>query len=384
LHVGLNLVYLVPGETGGMEVYARELIPRLADQNPGVRFTAFISREAAERDGEQPWGDAVRSVTVPVRATNRVEWVRGEQQHLPRLAAREGVDVMHSLASTAPVWGRFARVVTIHDLIYRVHPEAHFGVRTLGMRLLVPLSARRSHRIVAVSNATKRDLVKLLGTAPDKIDVVPNGVGLTGLPEPSAEGEIRSRFGLGDRPVVLSASARRPHKNLARLLDAMALIPAQRRPMLVLPGYPTPYERELRDHATALGLDRDVRFLGWVDASDMEGLYRASSCFVFPSLYEGFGLPVLEAMSRGVPVACSDGGSLGEVAGGAALVFDPMDPGSIARSVERILTDEPLAGRLRTAGRERAQAFGWDATAEGTFAAYERALERFGAGSSSA
>src|ERR1700737_526472 len=115
-----------------MEVAARELIGALVDAAPDVRFTAFVNRETAGTPG--PWDGAMPSVTVPVRARNRVEWVRGEQLLLPRLAARAGVDIVHSLASTAPARGPFRRVVTIHDLIYRVHPEAHAGLRTLGMR----------------------------------------------------------------------------------------------------------------------------------------------------------------------------------------------------------------------------------------------------------
>src|SRR4051794_32866613 len=126
MHLGLNLVYLVPGEIGGMETYARELIPALLEERPDLRMTAFINREAAEAGGG-PWNELVPAVTVPVRARNRVEWVRGEQQLLPGLARRAGVDVLHSLATTAPGWGRFKRITTVHDLIYRILPEAHFG-----------------------------------------------------------------------------------------------------------------------------------------------------------------------------------------------------------------------------------------------------------------
>jgi len=134
VHIGLNLVYLVPGETGGLETYARELIPALVRERPDLRLTAFVSREAAAGDG--PWADLIPSVTLAVRARRRAEWVRGEQQLLPPAAARAGVDVVHSLASTAPAWGHFRRVVTIHDVIYKRYPEAHFGVRSLAMRLL--------------------------------------------------------------------------------------------------------------------------------------------------------------------------------------------------------------------------------------------------------
>jgi glycosyltransferase involved in cell wall biosynthesis len=173
---------------------------------------------------------------------------------------------------------------------------------------------------------------------------------------------------------VLSLSAKRPHKNLAGLLDAIAMMPPERRPVLVLPGYPTPHEAELRDRATALGLDDDVRFLGWTSGADVEGLFALSKAFVFPSFYEGFGLPVLEAMARGVPVACSDRASLPELAGDAALLFDPDDPGAIAAALERMLSDPAEAERLRAAGRARAARFTWAKAADLTLASYERAL----------
>ncbi len=174
--------------------------------------------------------------------------------------------------------------------------------------------------------------------------------------------------------LLLSVSAKRPHKNLARLLDALALIEAARRPVLVLPGYPTEHEAELRHRAAALGLTAHTRFLGWVDGAELEGLYASAACFVFPSLSEGFGLPVLEAMSRGVPVACSGEGAVAEVAGDAALRFDPRSPRAIADAVERLLSDAAEADRLRQAGRVHAAGFTWERTARGTLASYRRAL----------
>ena len=372
MNVGLNLIYLVPGETGGMETYARELIPALLDQRPDLRLTAFVNREAAEtREG--PWHDLIPALTVPVRARRRSEWVRGEQQLLPKLAARNGIDLLHSLASTAPGWGAFRRVVTIHDVIYRIYPEAHFGLRSSAMRLLVPLAARRSHRVIVPSRTTRDDLVRLLGLRPEKIDVVPEGV-RTGSATPLSEAEVRERHALDERPLVLALSAKRPHKNLPRLLDALALIPRGRRPALVLPGYSTPHEAELRHQIAALDLLPDVRLAGWVAPDELEGLYRTAACFVFPSLYEGFGLPVLEAMARGVPVLCSNRSSLPEVAGQAARFFDPESPQSIADAIESVLGDEREAERLRVAGLERARRFSWTATARETVACYERTL----------
>lgn len=377
-HVGLNLIFLVPGETGGMEVYARELIEALAAAAPDVRFTAFINREAAAASGG-PWKEAIEAVTVPVKARNRIEWVRGEQTLLPRLAARAGVQLVHSLASTAPAWGRFRRVVTVHDLIYARFPDAHAGIRDRGMRVLVPLAVRRSQRVIAISQSTRADLIELLGTPAQKIDVVPHGLGATRRAAPASEAAVRQRLALDDRRVALSLSAKRPHKNLVRLIGALARIPAERRPVLVLPGYPTWHEAQLHERVAALGLERDVRLAGWLSAEQLEGLWEVAELFVYPSLYEGFGLPVLEAMARGVPVACSNTSSLPEVAADAALLFDPLDEGAIAASIETLLAQPSERERLQAAGRLRAQQFTWKRAAQGTLASYERALGSAGA-----
>jgi glycosyltransferase involved in cell wall biosynthesis len=372
-HVGLNLLFLVPGETGGMEIAARELIPALLEQAPtGMRFTAFVNREAASAGG--PWGVTLPSVTVPVNATNRVQWILGEQALLPRLAATAKVDLVHSLASTAPLWGRFRRVVTVHDLIYARFPEAHAGLRAKGMRVLVPAAARRSHRVIADSLSTREDLIGLLGLPAERIDVVPLGVGAQGRARPLAEADVRARLSLGGRPVVLSLSAKRPHKNLLALIGALARIASAERPMLVLAGYPTEHEARLRERARTLGLDDDVRFPGWLSDAEVEGLWAIAAAFVFPSLYEGFGLPVLEAMARGVPVASSNASSLPEVAGDAALMFDPHDEAAIAGALARLLSDRALAERLIDAGRARAREFTWERTARATIDSYLRAI----------
>src|SRR3954464_1774068 len=217
MHVGVHLVFLVPGATGGMEVAARALVPALRDAAPGVRFRAVVNQGAADEDF------GVESVVVPVRATSRVQWVRGEQQLLPGLARRAGCDLVHSLGSTAPARGRFARVATIHDLNYLMVSDAHFGLRAAGMRVLIPLAARSSHRVIADSSSTRDDLVARLRVPPGKVDIVPLGLGRPTSSATSPD-ELRERFALGDRPVLLSLSAKRPHKNLRGLLGALSLI----------------------------------------------------------------------------------------------------------------------------------------------------------------
>ncbi len=374
MKIALNLVFLTPGEIGGMETYARELIPRLAARDD-LDLTCLVNRDCAEAGGG-PWGDLCAMEIVPVRARNRLEWVRGEQQHVPRIADRLGADLIHSLASTAPLWSRAVRVTTVHDLNFKLAPDAHFGLRGLGMGLLVPAAVRRSRRVIVDAASTRDDLGTHLHTSPSKVDVVPLAADRNIAVTPTPAAELRKRLGLGERAVVLSVSAKRPHKNLARLLEAIAAIAQAQRPLLVLPGYATPHEQELRERARALGIESDVVFLGWIAAADLEGLYALAEVVVFCSLYEGFGLPVLEAMARGIPVVTSDRSSLPEVAGDAALLVDPEDPAAIRAGIERVLGDGALAQRLSEAGRLRAATFSWERTAELTAASYARAILR--------
>lgn len=364
-----------------MEVVARGLIPALVDAAPRLRFTAFVNREAAAA-GDGPWGELVPAVTVPVHARNRVQWVFGEQALLPLLAARAGVDLVHSLGTTAPLWGPFRRVTTVHDLIYARFPDAHSGLRDRGMRVLVPAAVRRSARVLADSCSTRDDLIELLGATASRIDVAPLGLAPIHREEALSEAETRARLDLGDgRPVVLSLSAKRPHKNLLALISALALIASERRPLLVIPGYPTWHEAELRARAAELGVAADVRLPGWLPEPEIEGLWAIARAFVFPSLYEGFGLPVLEALARGVPVACARASSLPEVAGDAALMFDPHDPAAMAVAIETLLSlDDVARARTRARGVVRSEQFTWERTAQATLASYERALAAPGGG----
>jgi glycosyltransferase involved in cell wall biosynthesis len=371
MHIALNLAFLTPGTHGGLDLYARRLAEALASRED-VTLTLLLSRPTQV---DVSWRALGRVIALPVDPQRRAEWVLADQVHVPRAASRAGADLVHSLASTGPTRGRMARVVTVHDLNYLKHPDAHFGLRSVGMRILVPAAAHRSRRVIVSSHATRDDLVRLLHLDASKIDVVPLAVGHPpGAPNLSRD-RVRADIGAGERPILLTVSAKRPHKNLERLLGALSRLSPERRPLLVLPGYPTPHEKQLRERARRLGIAGDVQFLGWIPDDELEDLYRAADCFVFPSLHEGFGLPVLEAMARGLPVATSARSSLSEVAGRAALFFDPEDEVSMANAIERLLTEPDLVARLASAGPVQAARFTWAATASGCVESYRRALE---------
>jgi len=190
---------------------------------------------------------------------------------------------------------------------------------------------------------------------------------------PPALASVRERYQLGDRHTALAVATNLPHKNLAILLHAISHINPPQRPLLVLAGHDTDAP-DLRARAAAAGVAEDVRLLGALTTAELEGLYAVADCLVLPTLHEGFGLPVIEAMARSLPVACSDIPALREVAGEAALYFDPRSSAQIAAAIGELIGDPGTAARLRELGLERAAGFSWSAAAEGTLASYRRAL----------
>ena len=299
-----------------------------------------------------------------MRARSRARRVLAEQTLLRRAARRAGIDLLHNTLNTAPTFPGVPQVTTIHDVIYKRFPQTA-GRLNVGVALLVPLAARRSVRVLTVSEAAKCEIVRFLGVDPRRVDVAPNGPGIAQPAEPIAESDLRDRLGLGDAPIVLTVAAKRPHKNLERLLEAFGRLETDA--VLVVPGFETAFEPGLRERA-----GERVRFLGWVDDRTLDGLYRAATCFVLPSLAEGFGLPVLEAMVRATPVACSEIAPLREVAADAALYFDPLDVVSIAKAIETCLADRDLRSRVAAAGLKRARLYTWDRAAVATLSCYER------------
>lgn len=371
MHVGLNLLFLGP-EAAGTGRYVEELLPELVRAGRNVRLTAFVSPRVPRALLDEDWASGVDWVRLPFH--RGVLHVGAQLAALPALSAVRRLDVLHSPANVGPVVSPgVARVVSVNDLIWLHEGERWESRRAArGMRVLVGAAARAAHRVITLSRASRGDLVANLGVTEAKIDVVPLGVGPPRV-EPPPEEEVRQRFDLTGRRVVLCVAQKRPYKNLPALVRAVAEL-QDPDVVLVLPGAPTPHEAELRARAAALGVAEALRFPAWVSEEELEGLYAVAACFVLPSAIEGFGLPVLEAMQRGVPVACSDRSALREVAGDAALLFDPDDQAAVTAAVRRLLYEPQTADRLVERGLARCREFPWRRTAELTLESYERAV----------
>jgi glycosyltransferase involved in cell wall biosynthesis len=373
LRAGVNAIFLEPG-MGGLETYVLELIPALLAADPSLRLTVLCNARGRDLLERQPWAASLELRTpLASRRGLRAFYELGPLG----VSAGRHFDVLHSPALTAPLVTRAANVVVLADTTWITVPDLGRG-QAPTVRLwqaVVPPIARRADRVIAISDASARDIERHLRVPRERIDVIPLGYGgpprTPGTPEP----ELRARLGLGEGPIVLNVGAKKVHKNQMRLVQALPRIrEAVPDARLVLAGAPTPHELELRAEADRLGVGGAVAFPGYVSGPDLEGLYAAASSFAFPSLNEGFGLPVLEAMGRGLPVVTSSVSSLPEVAGDAALLVDPKSVDEIADAISRVLSDEQLRERLVAAGRRRLEVFSWSRTAQQTLASWRRAM----------
>jgi glycosyltransferase involved in cell wall biosynthesis len=366
-HVGLNALFLDPGVSGGPETYLRGLVPALAKEFPALELTLVTSRRGARTLRAEGWTDFAHIVHLPCDEGERLRRLAAEQLTLNSTAVRRRFDVLHSLASSGPVRPAVRSVVTLHDVTF-------FRMRTFGaattaaMRFSVGGAARSADALISGSAAARDETCAELGLDPARFTVVHHGAGRP--PETSAapEAALRDRFGLDGRRIVLGVGAIRPHKNQRLLVEALPHLPAD--VAVVLAGRPEHDSDALSARAHELGVADRLHVTGYLADAELEGLWRMAACFAFPTRGEGFGLPVLEAMQRGIPVACSDIPVLREVSGDVAHHFDPDDPSAAAAAVLAAMTDEHAAER----GREHARGFSWAACAQGTYAAYERAL----------
>ena len=284
-------------------------------------------------------------------------------------------DLVHALNSIVPHVGNTPSVVTVQDITFMSHPEVHAKLSRFHLRQMVPRACRRARLVIVPSRATGEELARRAGGDPSKMRVVPDGYDDARFTPREAPDDAAALDRYGIRaPYLLFLGTLEPRKNLLRLLDAFALLRAQGIPhRLVLAGGLGWGYQPVLDRLGSMGGDGNVLRVGRVADRDLPALYRRAAALVYPSLFEGFGLPVLEAMACGTPVVTSNTSSLPEVAGDAALTVAPDDVRALAEAMRRAVTDEAVARRLRAAGPVQAARFTWRETARATLAVYQEA-----------
>jgi glycosyltransferase involved in cell wall biosynthesis len=335
------------GTRGGTETYVREIYSRLG--NSDIEFVAYSSSEFAA--GENSWfpGTVIDS---GISGLNRLAWARGELTSVDRAARAHRADLIHCPANLGPIRSTVPVLLTLHDMLAFRHPE-WVPTRATGwfLRWMIARAARNARRIVTVSAAAATDIHEVLGVPGDRIAVVPN-----------AASAGHGADGVQRRPDLLfSPGNRMPHKGMATLVAAVSLIPESVRPFLAVTA--SQPSDPLRAQAARLGVIDRMIFNGWLSRPELDRLYAEATLLVLPTEFEGFGLPVLEAMANGTPVICSDLPVLREVGGDAAVYVETGSAAAMAAAIERLLADPVARAELAEAGLARSALFSWDISA---------------------
>ena len=399
-HVAIS-AHLLHGAAGyrsaGIHTYIAHLLQHLPEADPAFRYTVYTNA--------QPEIDArcarVRSSRWPTaRPAIRIAW---EQLAQPVALWRDRPDLLHAAAFVSPLMSRRPTVITVYDLSFALFPEYFRGPNQAYLRTFTRLSLKRARRVIAISDHTRRDVGRLYGVPLDRIDVAYPGVAAHFRPMPHDEVDaFRRKHNLPGR-FFLYLGTLEPRKNISRLIDAFAQITdrgigveasaglrrqarprpdsvdaghtVDREPYLVLVGGKGWLYDELFAKVKSLGLEERVRFAGFAPNEDLPLWYSAATAFVYPSTYEGFGIPPLEAMACGTPVIASNASSLPEAVGDAAVTIEPEDVSGLAQAMQRVWDDEALRVKLSQHGIARAGRFTWDATARATVESYRKALD---------
>jgi glycosyltransferase involved in cell wall biosynthesis len=363
----------VPARLTGAGVYAAKLLAALAARDD-LEVEAFCAPGSAAALA----APGLRLRPVAAARAGRPARIAWTQLLAGRAARAAGADLLHGVHYELPVAARLPQVVTVHDLTLLTHPEWHEAgkVRYFGwaMRRAVAAAAR----VLCVSATTARDLAERLDVPAERVDVTPLGTDLRPAPAERVE-TVRRRLGLTG-PYLLGLGTVEPRKDLPTLVRAFASLAAELPHRLVLAGLAGWGAGPLAAAVAASGVADRVLLPGYVPEADKAALLGGADLFVYPSRYEGFGLPVLEAMACGVPVVTTTGGSLPEVAGDAALLVPPGDPGALAAAIAKLAGDPAAHAEVAARGRRRAAGFTWERCAALTAAAYRRALAGGGAG----
>jgi alpha-1,3-rhamnosyl/mannosyltransferase len=374
--IGMNLLWLVPGEVGGSEEYTVGLLRayrQLRDEHleqDHPQLILYVNRRFA-RD-HVDLCSAFTTVVAPIDGSSRPIRVLVESTWLAWRTRRDGLDALHHGGGTMPSLRTVPGIVTLHDLQPITHPERFGPIKRFYIRWVAPRSLRAARRVVCLTRFTAGDAVALAGVAPERIALIPSGVDPVG-PAPSEDrrSAVLEGLGLSGHRFLLYPAITYEHKNHRTLLAAFARLHALNPQLrLVLTGGVGSAEPQVRAQISQLGLDPAVVRTGRIPAADLDVLYREAAITAFPSAYEGFGLPVLEAMVRGCPVVASGVGGLVEVGGPAVVHVDPFDVDAWVSSLSAVLDDDGYRARLVEQGLEQSERFRWSDSALALAALY--------------
>ena len=373
MHIAID-AHSVGAQLAGNESYAVNLIEALAEIDQTNLYTLYITKPAAIDRFASRWPNFKVRQTLPHTPLVRIPLTLSAELR------RHPVDVLH-VQFTAPPFAPCPVVTTIHDLSFEHLPETFKRRSRAQLQLTVRRTARKAALILTLSEFSRRDIIETYAVDPERVIVTP-AAAPTHFKLVADERElekIRERYGIGAN-YLLSLGSIQPRKNLTRLIEAYSWLrtsrPASRLPQLVIAGKRGWLDDEVFRAARQDGLNESVKFIGYVPEEDLPALYSGATCFVYPSYFEGFGLPVLEAMQCGAPVIAGNQTSLPEVAGDAALLFDPFDTWALGEAIARVIDHPDYRAELRARGRKRAAGFSWIATARSTLKAYESAASR--------
>lgn len=358
----------------GLGRYAESLARALLQRYPD-RFALFHNRDRSTHAIEGLEGIPTRTVRAGYKPWRLAVWL-GQLVHADFGRLVPDAELFHATEHLLMPLPDVPTVLTVHDLIYRLFPQYHKRLNYVYLNAAMPLYVRRAHAIITISESSKRDLVRLYDVPPEKVTVIYEAAGSQFRPVPvEAIATVRNRYALPEC-FMLTVGTIEPRKNLSRLLDALAMTHKKGADVkLVVVGkrgwLDEEFFRALEDHPCR----ESVQLLGYVPDDDLPCLYGAADLCVVPSIYEGFGLPVLEAMACGTPVACSRASSLPELGGDAAVYFDPISVDEMSASITRVLRDESLREEMRSRGLAQASRFSWKRAARETMEVYDRVLD---------
>jgi glycosyltransferase involved in cell wall biosynthesis len=360
----------------GLGRYAASLARSIDDEHPGsVRLFANRTSQSTipptladlpletVRAGYKPWRMAV--------------WIR-QMFSIPHSRIAAGSDLYHATEHLLPPVKSIPTVLTVHDLIYKLFPQHHKRLNYWYLNAAMPLYVRRADHVIAISESTKHDLMRLYGTPEEKISVVYEAAAPNFKPQPAERiAAVRRKYDLPDRYLLVVGSIE-PRKNLARLVRSLSIVRREHPDLkLVIAGSLGWLVESFFEALDRFDQRNAVIITGYVPEDDLSPLYAGAAAAVLASLYEGFGLPILEAMACGAPVACSSTSSVGEIAGDAALTFDPECPGEITAALRKLLNDPTLRADLIEKGLAHADRFSWQRAARETWTVYEKVVDRY-------